>query len=64
MVNAMSAMPRIIRKSLVGGDAVRATAKNAIAQSGNASVRWNTRAISDLPPLDRVLAGARLERLQ
>jgi hypothetical protein len=33
---------------LVGGGAVSATAKNAIAQSGTANVRWNTSAILSL----------------
>jgi hypothetical protein len=43
-----------IRNSVAVGGAVRATATNAIADSGIASRRWNTDAISYLP-------GARLD---
>jgi len=37
-----------IRNSVAGGDAVRATVKNAIAHSGIANLRANTSAISYL----------------
>jgi hypothetical protein len=37
-----------IRNSALGGGAVRATVKHAIAHSGIASLRWNTNAISYL----------------